>query len=52
MAEKYQQIVNKLLFRDPVYVLKFHTKISGWNNGIEQISGQIFLPWKKTRLLM
>ena len=46
MAEKYKQIANKLLFKNPINVLKFHTKISGWNLGIEQISGQIFLPWK------
>ena len=29
MAEKYQQTANKLLFEDPINVLKFHTKISG-----------------------
>ena len=38
MTEKYQKIANKLLFRDPINVLKFHTKIYGWNFGIEQIS--------------
>ena len=51
MAENYQQITNKLLFRDSINALKFHTKISVWNLGIEQISDQIFFPWKN-RLLM
>ena len=51
MAEKYQQIVNKLLFKDPINVLKFHTKIYGWNLVIEQISGPIFLLWKNGLLM-
>ena len=51
MVEKYQQIANKLLFRDPINVLKFYTKISGWNLGMEQISGQIILLWKNGLLM-
>ena len=51
MTEKYQQIANKLLFRDPINVLKLYTKITRWNLRIEQISGQIFLRWKN-RFLM
>ena len=51
MTEKQQLIAYKILFRDPINVLKFHAKISGWNLGIEKKSGQIFLRWK-SRLLM